>query len=1299
MLTNKFKDRDIRIDWSKQLGVAAGYLLCGILIHHYFTNLGIVSVFWPGSGLALAALLLGGRRYLWGVLLGSLLLNATAGDSPWTIVGITLANVLEPWFGFWLLTRNGRTGLSVQTLSEFLRLIVLGGFAASILGAIIGAMSLLLAGFIAPADYLSNLLHWWMGDALGVVMITPLMVVWLQQEKSKQTTAAKWIEASLLLLVVFLAGQIVFLDWFHAWLSDTPKDYWMVLFIFWVAMRLGARVLTLALMIIAVQAMVSAYSGVGFFAHEIARASMHNYWAYMLILSVIGMAHASYVTGIEQALSDLRLKDKALNAAGNGIVITDTNGHIEWSNEAFSRLTGFSKEEAHGHRPGDLVRSGRQDEAFYKDLWNTLLAKNIWHGELINRRKDGTYYNEEMTITPIISEAGEITNFVAVKQDISARHRQEAALQQAALYTRSLIEASLDPMLTISSDGKITDVNQVAETVTGCGRAALLGSDFADFFGPPELANKVCEQVFIDGAVTDCLLSIRHQHGHVIDMLCNASVLHDSDGRVRGAIITARDISAQKLVEQTLRENQDRLLHMLETSPIAVRIALQGDGYVLFANQRYAELINVAPENIVGANPKNYYARPQDYEEVLARLASGESVVNQLIELLIPGSAAEAYSGHHAGDKITWVMASYLMIDYRDQPAVLGWFYDVTDLRQAKQMAENATQIKAEFLANMSHEIRTPMSAIIGLSQLALNRETSPEVRDYLEKIRTSSDSLLGILNDILDLSKAEAGRMRISHSAFDLEAVVHNLHNLFVHRAEEKYLDFTINLATDVPRQLIGDALRLQQILTNLLGNAIKFTERGTVRLEISLKHIEQSRARLLFCIIDSGIGMSIEDREILFQPFSQADASITRRFGGTGLGLAISQELLQLMGGVFAVESVPGRGTTFSFELDLDVSARTEKSRSKAEADPLSSNVGGLSSGLRQLARSVAGLRVLVVEDNGINQQVVREFLQLSGVIVELANNGLEALQWLEQHDCDAILMDVHMPVMGGVEATLKIRSQSRHADLPIIALTAGVTQDERERCLASGMNEMVTKPIVPKQLIDALLHWIKPDAAQTDIVHPVAAGDGKTSLEASLVADEMPGFDLGNFLAMLGGNQLLMLQLLQSFAHDMSALPGEIAGFVAQADFKSARNAVHKISGASGNVGAMRLHLAAKALESEFKAGQCEDATLNAFHQAFEQAMAVIGRLHLPEQQPVRPDIANDSAEFQQAVVELDLRLLDNDFVSQSQLNEFKLHCPPHKLEAFARLCQAVNGIHYAEARTILRSLADLPAEGKS
>ncbi len=549
------------------------------------------------------------------------------------------------------------------------------------------------------------------------------------------------------------------------------------------------------------------------------------------------------------------------------------------------------------------------------------------------------------------------------------------------------------------------------------------------------------------------------KHGQVLKQVSSVSELQH--------LFSALNTASEKL------HKQDQELKMLNTlieyseDPIYI-IDVEDDFRMVFANDAACRHYGVSRERLLSLRVTDW-----DTEIDSAKLATFWLDIKQNGHLTF-------YSKHLvAGGDIVPVEVSANYIRYAGREFIAGFFRDIRErvkveqeLRESRDLAEQVARSKTEFLANMSHEIRTPMNGIIGLAQLALNLPTDPDLRDYLSKIYTSSHSLLSILNDILDFSKLEAGRMTIEHNPFDLDLVLDNLRNLFEEGANAKQLDFIIEIDPDTPRNLIGDAMRIQQIISNLLGNAIKFSEHGYVAIRIGFKKHETGGIILGFIIQDTGIGIAKEDLNKLFQPFSQIDGSVTRKFGGTGLGLSISQSLLRLMGGEFSISSQPNRGTSIRFELELDLAVQGSVKKISYRARL---KEGELAQDLQKAGFNLQGIRVLMAEDNRINQKVVSEFLKFSGVEVFIANNGQEALDLLEQQEFDVILMDVQMPVMDGIEATRIIRTQTKYANLPIIALTAGVTQEEQESYYAVGMNDFVPKPVNPQMLITCLNNWV--------------------------------------------------------------------------------------------------------------------------------------------------------------------------------------------------------------------------------
>lgn len=403
-----------------------------------------------------------------------------------------------------------------------------------------------------------------------------------------------------------------------------------------------------------------------------------------------------------------------------------------------------------------------------------------------------------------------------------------------------------------------------------------------------------------------------------------------------------------------------------------------------------------------------------------------------------------------------------------------GFFMDITErmqqeqqIRAANARADAANQAKSAYLSQMTHEIRTPMNIILGMSYLAMETELNASQRDYLDNIRLSAEHLLALINDILDMSKIEAGQLEVETIDFDLHEILQKLNKLMSGKIIDKGLQFAMQIAPEVPPALRGDPVRLSQVLMNFITNAVKFTHQGSITLAVSLLQQDEHKARLMFAVEDTGIGMNEVECGRMFQQFQQADASISRKYGGTGLGLAISKQLVELMGGQVGLESTPGKGSRFWFQVEVEKNLQVEVK--------LEQNAQQAQAAAAQAKAAMQGKRILLVEDQPLNQRVAQAMLRNAGAFVEIAGHGQEALDILRSQSFDCVLMDMQMPVMDGVAATRAIRDDPALADQLVIAMTANASMHNQALCMAAGMNDFITKPIKPALLYAVLEKWL--------------------------------------------------------------------------------------------------------------------------------------------------------------------------------------------------------------------------------
>ncbi|NMZ65489.1 PAS domain S-box protein [Pseudomonas oryzihabitans] len=1127
-----------------------------------------------------------------------------------------------------------------------------------------------------------------------------------------------------------------------------------------------------------------------------------------------------------------RLLGDVLRAASEvGIIATDRDGLITLFNEGAERLLGYRAEEVVGrwhasdlHLPEELATQGAALEAEYGlpvAGFRVLVERSERTGadarEWTFVRRDGEHRDVSLVVTTMRDAGGRISGYLGIASDVTERKAAEKELAASLALTRAILDTAVSPIVTVDSQGLVRSFNPAGERIFGYRAAEVVGQPVRRLI-PGYLAGYEalfsCPQEIPDDQASPQGQEMegRRADGSVFPLTLSLGVMWTDGERLAVAIIA--DITEQSRQRQALLQARDQLTMAADVAQLGIWCWQPDTGQVQ-CNDRMFELYEwTETQRAQGITYNDWRCRvhPDDLasaEERLGAAMAGRAVFDPVFRVRRQdGSLRHIIAGARTER------------DPRGRVLrVVGINRDITEqlelehrLREERTRADLASQAKSSFLANMSHEIRTPMNAVLGMLQLLQRTALDARQGDYLTKAQQAARSLLGLLNDVLDYSKIEAGKLQLDIHPFSLEQVLRNLGVVLSGNSGEKNVEINYHLDAGLPTALIGDSLRLQQILINLAGNALKFTEAGQVLVSVRQLSRADGQLRLEFSVQDTGIGISPAQQEQLFQGFTQAEASISRRFGGTGLGLAICKRLVELMDGQLQVESELGVGSRFWFDAALAVDSQGEAQLAPVRRRVLLADdntlvgevlvetlaalgwqVDLVTSGAAALARvaqaqqqaqpyeavlmdwrmpdgdgllaarqlrerqadhrpkvimltgfgrdflteaqqsddapfddyltkpvtpaqivevveralgaeipagvhaaavvdeshRLAGLRLLVVEDNALNRQVAAELLLAQGAQVELAEGGLEGVERvLSGAPLDVVIMDMQMPDIDGLEATRRIRADGRFRTLPILAMTANASHTDRDACLAAGMDDHIGKPIDLELLVARLRRL----TGQEVSVAPAAAP----------VVEDRQVEPLSIVLRRFGGDARLFGSLLERFAEDSAGLLERLAQAWHTADSEAAVAVLHSLKGSAGTMGAQRL--AARAAEGE-RAGKAGAGVptevaveLTTLRQLLDEALGEL-RGALAEVLPP-PVIAETTAatptdtqvDWRARLNELEELLSQGNLDALALIAELPVHCRAEAQVRYDLLRAQVETLDFAAALTTLPDLKE-------
>ena len=920
----------------------------------------------------------------------------------------------------------------------------------------------------------------------------------------------------------------------------------------------------------------------------------------------------------EAALLKAGALQKAIfNSANFSSIATDEKGVIQLFNVGAERMLGYAASEVVDRiTPADI--SDPQEVIARAKTLSQELDTRIAPGfealvfkasrgiediyELTYIRKDGSRFPAVVSVTALRDELGGIIGYLLIGTDNTARKQAEAALLKAGALQNAIFNSANFSCIATDEKGVIQLFNVGAERMLGYAASEVVDRITpADISDPQEViarANTLSQEletriapgfealIFKASRGIEDIYELTYirKDGSRFPAVVSVTALRDELGGIIGYLLIGTDNTARKQAEaeqrqldQRLRDQQFYTRSLIECN-IDALITTDAAGIISDVNKQMEALTGCTRDELIGAPFRNHFTDPERAEASITRVLNEGKITNyELTAHSWDGKETvvsfNATTFHNRDRKLQGVCAAIRDITQRKRFERTLQENNI-ELERAKAAAEKANLAKSDFLSNMSHEIRTPMNGVIGMLQLLVETDLTGEQRRYAAVAQTSGRTLLALIDSILDLSKIEARKVTLESLDLELFDTIEEVIEPLRLQASAKGIDIRSRVSPEIPPFLRGDTHRLRQVIINLCANAVKFTERGEVTLEVALESQRAGMATVRFAITDTGIGMRPDQVATLFSPFVQADASTTRKYGGTGLGLAICKQLVGMMGGAIGVDSQEGLGSTFWFTAVFEVASRRQEKSANKQPD-------GRFDASRRTVRVGRTARILVVEDNATNREVALAQLKKLGYEGHAVTNGAEAIEAVQEGGYDLVLMDCQMPVMDGFESTRRIRCAPLHRDISIIALTASAMSSERNRCLSAGMNDYLAKPVELGPLADVLARWVAAtdtgSAAQTPDEPAAVAGDAVFNAEA--------------LLGRLMGDRQLGGLILRGFLEDALSVLNNLRKSLDRADALGIQSQAHALKGAAATVSAERLNAIALAMESAGKGGELD------------------------------------------------------------------------------------------------------------